>query len=96
MDSSNPQHYQPLSHALQLPVGATATVSPSHTYIQKPARQEEEEDEDDEEDVVEQQLNRDPETQASGPSSPVAKSARHVFPLGLLLIGDVLLVYFPF
>ncbi|KAF9026042.1 hypothetical protein BDZ89DRAFT_1016517 [Hymenopellis radicata] len=71
MDSSNPQHYQPLSHALRLPVGANATVSPSNTYIRKPARREEEEDEDAEEDVVEQQLSRD---QLSRPSSPAEKT----------------------
>ncbi len=78
MDSSNPQHYQPLSHALRLPIGANATVSPSNTYIRKPARREEEEDEDAEEDVVEQELSRD---QPSRPTSPAEKTPRLTQPL---------------
>ena len=73
MDGSNPQHYQPLSHALRLPVGASDTISPSYTYIQKPTRHEEEEDEDDDEDVVQQQLSRDQDAQMSGPSSPKSR-----------------------
>ncbi|KAF8802458.1 hypothetical protein BYT27DRAFT_7226364 [Phlegmacium glaucopus] len=81
----NPQHYQPLSHALH-PPSTTRTIystpTTSSSYQQKttsdPARpqeeeeeEEEEEEDDDEEGLVEEQLNNnDADVQGSNHSSP--------------------------
>ncbi|KAF9000691.1 hypothetical protein BDQ17DRAFT_1245258 [Cyathus striatus] len=87
----NPQHYQPLSHALHPP---PTTVQPQSTYTPRPAYQqkpttldtsnqrEDEEEDDDEEDedeeVVEEQLNRnEPESLANIPS-PQANGQQNV------------------
>ena len=78
---NNPQHYQPLAHALHPP--STASSSHSQSYNPSPAyhskvshnnnREEEEEDEDDPDDadegIVEEQLNRsEPDGLGSNPS----------------------------
>ncbi|KAK0204532.1 hypothetical protein DFS33DRAFT_1486791 [Desarmillaria ectypa] len=72
----NPQHYQPLSHALHLPVGAQApaTYTPTTGYNSKP-RHDDDDEEDDDDEVVAQQPNRPEETQPSGTPSPAMKTA---------------------
>ncbi|KAF9468204.1 hypothetical protein BDZ94DRAFT_1247460 [Collybia nuda] len=80
----NPQHYQPLSHALHPP---QAQAQPSYVtpgmYQNKPpstvpahrAEEEEEDDDDDDEGIVEEQLSRnDADPQGSSSSSPLGKS----------------------
>lgn len=80
----NPQHYQPLSHALHPP---QAQAQPSYVtpgmYQNKPttaapahrAEEEEEEDDDDDEGLVEEQLSRnDTDPQGSSSSSPRGKA----------------------
>ncbi|KAG6872251.1 hypothetical protein C0995_011601 [Termitomyces sp. Mi166 len=78
----NPQHYQPLSHALNPPQGHQATYTGmfnskiTNTNTQTTHREEEEEEEEDGDDegLVEEQLNRhEPDTQ-SNPSSPQPKT----------------------
>ncbi|KAG7444872.1 uncharacterized protein BT62DRAFT_933918 [Guyanagaster necrorhizus] len=69
----NPQHYQPLSHALHLPVGAQAPAAYTQTGYNSKLRHDDDDDDDDDE-VVAQQLNRSEETQASSTSSPVMKT----------------------
>jgi len=78
----NPQHYQPLSHALQ-PVPTSSSIRPhysttGHYGQQKPLsadhhleEEEEEEEDDDDEGMVEEQLNQaDADMHGSGPPSP--------------------------
>ena len=79
----NPQHYQPLSHALHPPSTTRSiysTPTPS-AYVQRqktandparpPEEEEEEEEEDDDEGLVEEQLNsNDADVQGSNHSSP--------------------------
>ncbi|KAG6895486.1 hypothetical protein C0992_001046, partial [Termitomyces sp. T32_za158] len=79
----NPQHYQPLSHALNPPQGHQRTYTGifnskiATTNSQNPHREEEEEEEEedgDDEGLIEEQLNRhEPGTQSS-PSSPQPKT----------------------
>jgi hypothetical protein len=81
----NPQHYQPLSHALNPPVGGPSrtqaqsqtqfSVYPTATNGVNPQEEEEEED-DDEEGLVEEQLNDSRMQAGSNPSSPILPSAR--------------------
>ena len=78
----NPQHYQPLSHALHppattrsiysAPTTSSAFVQPQSTASEQPKPQEEEEEEEDgdEEGLVEEQLNNDADAQGSNHSSP--------------------------
>ncbi|RDB26232.1 hypothetical protein Hypma_006422 [Hypsizygus marmoreus] len=75
----NPQHYQPLSHALHPPQNPQqlAYVTPG-MYTNKPSsthREEEEEEEEDGDDegMVEEQLSRHEPDGGSSPSSPQAK-----------------------
>lgn len=70
----NPQHYQPLSHALNLPAAGPSQAKPTYTSYQKSPNREEEEEEEDDEGTVEEQLNRvDPDRPGSSPSSPNPK-----------------------
>ncbi|KAG6836899.1 hypothetical protein H0H93_001486 [Arthromyces matolae] len=85
---ANPQHYQPLSHALNPPQGHQATytgmfsskVPTTATTTQRSHREEEEEEEEeedgDDEGVVEEQLSRHDTDNPSNPSSPRTKSSR--------------------
>jgi hypothetical protein len=80
----NPQHYQPLSHALHPPAttrsiysapATSAFVQPQNTASDSVGPQEEEEEEEEEEDgdeegLVEEQLNNDADAQGSNHSSP--------------------------
>ncbi|EFI27936.1 hypothetical protein CC1G_14427 [Coprinopsis cinerea okayama7 len=80
----NPQHYQPLSHALHPPLAPSQSRSPyngavpvftAHEPRTDTGREEEEEEEEEQEEedegIVEKELNRhEGETQPSNPSSP--------------------------
>lgn len=75
----NPQHYQPLSHALHPPhaqYSTTPTIydpKSTNTHRQE-EEEEEEEDDDDDEGIVEQQLNQnEPESHPSNPASPQSR-----------------------
>jgi hypothetical protein len=80
----NPQHYQPLSHALHPPQGQAqpSYVTPGMYHNKPPAavtahhpEEEEEEDDDDDEGLVEEQLSRnDADPQGSSSSSPQGKA----------------------
>ena len=98
---NNPQHYQPLAHALHPPSTALSSHSQS-SYNPSPAYQskvphgnnreeEEEEDEDDPDDadegIVEEQLNRsEPDGQGSNPSPRPVSSNGYVFIYSLFLV----------
>ncbi|KAK0495201.1 hypothetical protein EDD18DRAFT_1171207 [Armillaria luteobubalina] len=71
----NPQHYQPLSHALRLPVGAPAPPTYTPTGYNSKPRHDDDDEEDDDDEVVAQQLNRPEDPQASGTPSPAMKTA---------------------
>lgn len=89
---NNPQHYQPLAHALHPPSTASSSHSqssynPSPAYHSKVShnnnREEEEEDEDDPDDadegIVEEQLNRsEPDGLGSNPSPQPGSSNWYV------------------
>jgi Myc amino-terminal region len=71
----NPQHYQPLSHALHPPHAQYSTTpiiyDPKSTTTNRHDEDDEEEEDDDDEGMVEQQLNQnEPENHASNPASP--------------------------
>jgi hypothetical protein len=72
----NPQHYQPLSHALHPPhaqYSTTPTIYDPKTTTTHRHEEEDDDDEDDDDDegMVEQQLNQnEPENHASNPASP--------------------------
>jgi ABC-type oligopeptide transport system substrate-binding subunit len=77
----NPQHYLPLSHALDPPVSGTSQSQPQYTmYSTNPngvnPQEEEEEEEDDDEGVVEEQLNEN--HQAGSPSPGEAGCVSYV------------------
>lgn len=82
----NPQHYQPLSHALNPPVGATPHSKRGYTSSAMFSKDtvstnniREEEEEEDDEGLVEEQLSRaDQDDQGSEPSSPGTHSARYI------------------
>lgn len=74
----NPQHYQPLSHALHPPhaqYSSTPTVyDPKSATTHRQEEEEEEDDDDDDEGMVEQHLNQnEPEGHPSNPASPQSR-----------------------
>jgi hypothetical protein len=76
----NPQHYQPLSHALHPPLANTTQPAviynaKSTTPVTNSQREEEEEGDDDDEGLIEEQLNpNELDNQGSNHSSPGTKS----------------------
>ncbi|KAG6807700.1 hypothetical protein H0H92_006657 [Tricholoma furcatifolium] len=84
----NPQHYQPLSHALNPPQGNQATytgmfsskITTTSTRRSNREDDEEEEEDGDDEGMVEEQLGRQDQDAQSGPSSPQQKARGAVDP----------------
>ncbi|KAF9266474.1 hypothetical protein L218DRAFT_896525 [Marasmius fiardii PR-910] len=81
----NPQHYQPLSHALHPPLGSPAlqasTTYPSsshHVYRLKPVMNDDDDGSDEDEGAVHEQL--DPQDNDSNPPSPQQGTAVRVDP----------------
>lgn len=78
----NPQHYQPLSHALHPPQAQSSytpvVYNPNSTPAPNTHREEEEEEEEDGDDegLVEEQLSRREPDAQSDPSSPQPKPTR--------------------
>ncbi|KAK2460965.1 hypothetical protein APHAL10511_007435 [Amanita phalloides] len=75
---NNPQHYQPLGHALHPPSTSSASYIPSPIYKSKgnhnQNREEEEEDDDDDPDDVIVEDRHKPDGQGSNPSPPPGSS----------------------
>ena len=78
----NPQHYQPLSHALHPPhaqYSSTPIVydpksSTSHLQEEEEEEDDDDDDDDDDEGIVEHQLNQnESENHASSPASPQSR-----------------------
>jgi hypothetical protein len=74
----NPQHYQPLSHALQPPLSqpsqyATFPASNTQQYSVSDSQREEEEEEEEEEEVVEEELDDNDRRDLSPSASPQNK-----------------------
>lgn len=76
----NPQHYQPLSHALQPPLSqpsqyTTFSASNTQQYSVGDSQREEEEEEEEEEEVVEEELDDNDRRDLSPSESPRNKQA---------------------
>ena len=97
----NPQHYQPLSHALQPPLSqpsqyATFPASNTQQYSVSDSQREEEEEEEEEEEVVEEELDDNDRRDLSPSASPQNKQVVGcVYLVTLEYFGIHFLTFFP-
>ena len=95
----NPQHYQPLSHALQPPLSqpsqyTTFSASNTQQYSVGDSQREEEEEEEEEEEVVEEELDDNDRRDLSPSESPQNKQVGYVYLVTLEYFGIHFLTFF--